>query len=63
MNRVMLLKVGTRVRVTRPGFGMVGTIKRVLPHLGMYHVDGPSGIHPVKLRGYSIETLTDRRAH
>lgn len=57
MNRVMLLKVGTRVRVTRPRFGVVGQITRVLPHLGMYHVRTDAGnTYPVRIRGNAITT-------
>ncbi len=61
MYRVMLLKVGTPVHVSRPHFGCVGTITRVMPENGMYRVDnGPSFWH-IKASEHRIETYTDRR--
>ncbi|MFJ5997556.1 hypothetical protein [Streptomyces sp. NPDC092370] len=63
MHSVLPLKVGTQVRVSRPGFGMVGTIRRVLPHLGAYHVEGWRGIELVKASEHDIETYTDRRGY
>ncbi|MEU9058999.1 hypothetical protein AB0D13_09020 [Streptomyces sp. NPDC048430] len=58
MYRVMLLKTATRVHVTRAGFGVVGRITRVMPHLGMYHVRSEAGnTYPVRIRGHHIETI------
>jgi hypothetical protein len=55
MYRAMLLKTGTRVRVTRPGFGCVGTITRVMAKNGMYRVDTAANFHHVKVSECLIE--------
>ncbi|WP_326827347.1 hypothetical protein [Streptomyces sp. NBC_01751] len=44
----MLLKVGTPARITRPGFGAVGTITRVMTGPGMYRVDNGSSFWHAK---------------
>jgi hypothetical protein len=59
----MLLKVGTQVRVSRPGFGCVGTITRVMPQNGMYRVDTAANFHHIKAGEHRIETYTDRRGY
>jgi hypothetical protein len=59
----MLLKVGTPVRVSRPGFGCVGTITRVMPANGMYRVDTAANFHHVKAGEHHIETYADRRGY
>jgi hypothetical protein len=62
MYRVLLLKVGTRVHVSRPGFGMVGEITGVAPDKGMYRVTGFRGWEPVRVDENRIEAYVDRRA-
>lgn len=57
MYRALLLKPRTRVRVSRVGFGVVGEITRVMPHLGMYHVRSDAGnTYPVRVRENSVTT-------
>jgi hypothetical protein len=57
----MLLKVGTQVHVSRPGFGCVGTITRVMPSNGMYRVDTAANFHHIRACENRIETLPARR--
>jgi hypothetical protein len=63
MYRALLLKPGTNVYVNRPGFGLAGTITRVMPQNGMYRVDTSSDFHHVKVSEHRIETYTDRRGY
>lgn len=52
--RVLLIKLGSRARATRPGFGAVGHISRVIPEHGMYWLDSSTGIHPVRTDSHEI---------
>jgi hypothetical protein len=53
--RPLLIKLGTRARATRPGFGAVGTITRVIPERGMYWLESATGIYPVRVDEGTIE--------
>lgn len=53
--RPLLIKLGTRARATRPGFGAVGHISRVIPAQGLYWLTTSVGIHPVRVGVDTIE--------
>lgn len=63
--RPLLIKVGTRARATRPGFGALGTITRVFPERGMYWLATSGGTtYPVGPRTERIEIEPpDRRGY
>ncbi|MFC7979527.1 hypothetical protein ACFUT3_30380 [Streptomyces cinereoruber] len=57
----MLLKTGTPVYAARAGSGCVGTVKRVLPHLGMYWIEtAGSDVWPVKISEFTVRAYPVR---